>query len=191
MHELSKLCLLLGCSGQVVFIVGLQRAPCMSCLSCVYCWVAVGTMHELFLLVLNEKNLSKAGDLFSLDDKDIEDGLTDVLHKMRLIADVPQYLQNDNDQSVVEICITRVTVRRQVMVYVKQRCCCSCYNCMSANSRDMPYLSDLLTVYTAAHSVVHLLTTLSFAYSAPSTVLGTLFLSRSAPLICFCFQMPL
>ena len=66
-------------------------------------------MHELFLLVLNEKNLSKAGDLFSLDDKDIEDGLTDVLHKMRLIADVPQYLQNDNDQSVVEICITRVT----------------------------------------------------------------------------------
>ena len=66
-------------------------------------------MHELFLLVLNEKNLSKAGDLFSLDDKDIEDGLSDVLHKMRLIADVPQYLQNDNDQSVVEICITRVT----------------------------------------------------------------------------------
>ena len=66
-------------------------------------------MHELFLLVLTEKDLSKAGDLFSLDDKDIEDGLTDVLHKMRLIVDVPQYLQNDNDQSVVEICITRVT----------------------------------------------------------------------------------
>jgi len=66
-------------------------------------------MHELFLLVLTEKDLSKAGDLFSLDDKDVEDGLTDVLHKMRLIADVPQYLQNDNDQSVVEICITRVT----------------------------------------------------------------------------------
>jgi len=71
--------------------------------------VAASTMHELFLLVLTEKDLSKAGDLFSLDDKDVEDGLTDVLHKMRLIADVPQYLQNDNDQSVVEICITRVT----------------------------------------------------------------------------------
>jgi len=71
--------------------------------------IAASTMHELFLLVLTEKDLSKAGDLFSLDDKDVEDGLTDVLHKMRLIADVPQYLQNDNDQSVVEICITRVT----------------------------------------------------------------------------------
>ena len=66
-------------------------------------------MHHLFALVLNKKDLSKAGDLFSLDDKDIEQDLSEVLYKIREIADKFEYLTSDNDQSVVEICTTRVT----------------------------------------------------------------------------------
>ena len=63
----------------------------------------------LFAQVLGEKDLSKAGDLFSLDDKDIEMDLTDVLRRIHEISEAPEYLTNDNNQSVVEICITRVT----------------------------------------------------------------------------------
>ena len=66
-------------------------------------------MHHLFAKVLTKKDLSKAGDLFSLDDKDIEGDLSEVLLKIRDIANAPDYLQSDNDQSVVEICTTRVT----------------------------------------------------------------------------------
>ena len=66
-------------------------------------------MHELFYQVLNRRDLSKAGDLFSIDDGDIEKDLSEVLHKIQDIASAPNYLSNDNNQSVVEICITRVT----------------------------------------------------------------------------------
>ena len=63
----------------------------------------------LFAQVLGEKDLSKAGDLFSLEDKDIEADLTEVLRRVHEITEAPEYLNNDNNQSVVEICITRVT----------------------------------------------------------------------------------
>ncbi len=66
-------------------------------------------MHELFYQVLNRRDLSKAGDLFSIEDNDIEKDLSEVLHKIQDIASAPNYLSNDNNQSVVEICITRVT----------------------------------------------------------------------------------
>lgn len=66
-------------------------------------------MHDLFALVLNKKDLSKAGDLFSLEDRDIEADLTEVLLKIRQAVGNHDYLQNDNDQSVIEICTTRVT----------------------------------------------------------------------------------
>ena len=66
-------------------------------------------MHVLFAQVLGEKDLSKAGDLFSLDDKDIEADLSEVLKHIHEISEAPEYLTNDNNQSVVEICITRVT----------------------------------------------------------------------------------
>ena len=36
------------------------------------------TMQELFAQVLNHKDLSKAGDLFSVADKDIENDLSEV-----------------------------------------------------------------------------------------------------------------
>ena len=66
-------------------------------------------MHELFTQVLTTKDLSKAGELFSLDDNDIKNDLTSVLERICEIAKSNDYASSDNDQSVVEICITRVT----------------------------------------------------------------------------------
>ncbi|XP_041377573.1 ventricular zone-expressed PH domain-containing protein homolog 1-like [Gigantopelta aegis] len=66
-------------------------------------------MHELFAEVLTRKDLSKAGDLFSLEDVAIEKDLSDVVEKICQIVDTADYEINDNDQSVVEICITRLT----------------------------------------------------------------------------------
>ena len=48
----------------------------------------------------------------------------------------------------------------QIDSRIKYKLACICYNCMSTNSP--PYLSDLLTVYTAARGQRY------FAYSAPS-----------------------
>ncbi|MPC18205.1 Protein melted [Portunus trituberculatus] len=50
-----------------------------------------------------------AGDLFNVPDHVIVNDLTDVVNKILEIASLPEYTRNDNDQSVVEICITRVT----------------------------------------------------------------------------------
>ncbi len=66
-------------------------------------------MHDLFYQVLTRRDLSKAGDLFTLADADIAGDLTEVLQKIEEIATAQNYLNNDNNQSVVEICITRVT----------------------------------------------------------------------------------
>ncbi|XP_072264121.1 ventricular zone-expressed PH domain-containing protein homolog 1 [Pyxicephalus adspersus] len=66
-------------------------------------------MHHLFQLVLEQKDLSRAGDLFSLDDFEIEGSLSEALEQIRSISSSPDYQTNDNDQAVVEICITRIT----------------------------------------------------------------------------------
>uniref|UniRef100_A0A8D2J3N9 Ventricular zone expressed PH domain containing 1 n=1 Tax=Varanus komodoensis TaxID=61221 RepID=A0A8D2J3N9_VARKO len=66
-------------------------------------------MHHLFGLVLGQKDLSRAGDLFSLDDSEIEGCLSEALEQIKIISSSPDYQTNDNDQAVVEICITRIT----------------------------------------------------------------------------------
>ncbi|XP_053534165.1 ventricular zone-expressed PH domain-containing protein isoform X3 [Ictalurus punctatus] len=66
-------------------------------------------MHQLFQLVLGQRDLSRAGDLFSLDDAEIEDCLSQALEEIKTISCHPDYVTNDNDQAVVEICITRIT----------------------------------------------------------------------------------
>ncbi|XP_040336527.1 ventricular zone-expressed PH domain-containing protein homolog 1 isoform X3 [Herpailurus yagouaroundi] len=66
-------------------------------------------MHQLFRLVLGQKDLSRAGDLFSLDDSEIEDSLTEALEQIKMISSSSDYQTNNNDQAVVEICITRIT----------------------------------------------------------------------------------
>ncbi|XP_061684091.1 ventricular zone-expressed PH domain-containing protein [Syngnathoides biaculeatus] len=66
-------------------------------------------MHHLFSQVLGQRDLSRAGDLFSLEDAAIEDCLSQALDQIKSISCSPDYLTNDNDQAVVEICITRIT----------------------------------------------------------------------------------
>ncbi|XP_032708485.1 ventricular zone-expressed PH domain-containing protein homolog 1 isoform X2 [Lontra canadensis] len=66
-------------------------------------------MHQLFRLVLGQKDLSRAGDLFSLDDSEIEDSLTEALEQIKVISSSLDYQTNNNDQALVEICITRIT----------------------------------------------------------------------------------
>ncbi|NXO99076.1 MELT protein, partial [Certhia brachydactyla] len=66
-------------------------------------------MHHLFRLVLAHKDLSRAGDLFSLEDAEIEGSLSEALEQIRIISSAADYQTNDNDQAVVEICITRIT----------------------------------------------------------------------------------
>lgn len=43
-------------------------------------------MHQLFRLVLGQKDLSRAGDLFSLNDSEIEDSLTEALEQIKIIS---------------------------------------------------------------------------------------------------------
>ncbi|KAF6718806.1 Ventricular zone-expressed PH domain-containing protein [Oryzias melastigma] len=66
-------------------------------------------MHQLFSQVLSQRDLSRAGDLFSLEDSEIEEFLSQALDQIKTISCSPDYLTNDNDQAVVEICITRIT----------------------------------------------------------------------------------
>ncbi|XP_059711858.1 ventricular zone-expressed PH domain-containing protein homolog 1 [Haemorhous mexicanus] len=66
-------------------------------------------MHHLFGLVLAQKDLSRAGDLFSLEDAEIEGSLSEALEQIRIISSAADYQTNDNNQAVVEICITRIT----------------------------------------------------------------------------------
>lgn len=51
----------------------------------------------------------QAGDLFNVSDEEIVNDLTEVVNAICEITSLPDYVNNDNDQSVVEICITRVT----------------------------------------------------------------------------------
>lgn len=66
-------------------------------------------MHELFAQVLSRRDLSRAGDLFSLPDSAIVNDLSEALYCIADITSSPDYVKNDNDQAVVEICITRIT----------------------------------------------------------------------------------
>ncbi|XP_064021091.1 ventricular zone-expressed PH domain-containing protein homolog 1 isoform X3 [Pogoniulus pusillus] len=49
------------------------------------------------------------GDLFSLEDAEIEGSLSEALEQIQIISSAADYQTNDNDQAVVEICITRIT----------------------------------------------------------------------------------
>jgi hypothetical protein len=44
-----------------------------------------------------------------VSDHAIVNDLTEVINTITRITAMPDYLNNDNDQSVVEICVTRVT----------------------------------------------------------------------------------
>lgn len=67
-------------------------------------------MYELFVKVFDEKDFFKVGDLFLLEDQDIVGDIFIALKKIGEIIDIEDYIYNDNDQSVVEICIIRVII---------------------------------------------------------------------------------
>ena len=46
-------------------------------------------MHQLFSLVLGQRDLSRAGDLFSLEDAEIEDCLSQALEQIKAISCSP------------------------------------------------------------------------------------------------------
>lgn len=79
-------------------------------------------MHELFMQVLKNRDLSRAGDLFSVPDSVIVNDLTNVIKEITGLASLPDYVNNDNDQSVVEICITRVTSCIRETGSIEQHC---------------------------------------------------------------------
>ncbi|XP_046338348.1 ventricular zone-expressed PH domain-containing protein homolog 1-like [Haliotis rufescens] len=103
-------------------------------------------MHKLFAEVLNQKDLSKAGELFSLEDKDIEADLSDIIDRIHDIADTADYDSNDNDQSVVEICITRITtairetssIEKHVKSLVRLLEMCHTHNLTPAKKEEDP-----------------------------------------------------
>lgn len=85
-------------------------------------------MHELFANVLAKRDLSRAGELFSIEDSKIVNDLSDVvklafflssfdyifdthlqLLEISTIISQPRYLKSTNDQSVIEICVNRCT----------------------------------------------------------------------------------
>jgi protein melted len=65
-------------------------------------WCAIFSNKFVILFV-------QAGDLFSVSDNAIANDLTEVILTITKISTMPDYLNNNNDQSVVEICVTRVT----------------------------------------------------------------------------------
>ncbi|XP_050304689.1 protein melted [Anthonomus grandis grandis] len=79
-------------------------------------------MHELFMQVLKNRDLSRAGDLFSVPDAIIVNDLTNVIKEITAVASLSDYVNNDNDQSVVEICITRVTSCIRETGSIEQHC---------------------------------------------------------------------
>ncbi|XP_070560670.1 ventricular zone-expressed PH domain-containing protein 1-like isoform X2 [Ptychodera flava] len=103
-------------------------------------------MHTLFMQVLTQRDLARAGDLFSIEDKDIVDDLSDVLRKIQEISSSKDYLKNDNDQSVVEICITRVTtairetgsIEKHAAALVSLWQCCLEHNLKPSNKDEDP-----------------------------------------------------
>ncbi|CAK1552624.1 unnamed protein product [Leptosia nina] len=66
-------------------------------------------MHELLKHVLTERDLTRAGDIFAIPDCDIVNDINEVLKQITEISSHSDYICNDRDQALIEICITRVT----------------------------------------------------------------------------------
>ncbi len=65
-------------------------------------------MHDLLIRVLEQRDLSKAGDLFSISDWEIVSDLQTALASLKDIFNTRTYASDQNSQSVVEICLARI-----------------------------------------------------------------------------------
>ncbi|XP_022666091.1 ventricular zone-expressed PH domain-containing protein homolog 1-like isoform X2 [Varroa destructor] len=79
-------------------------------------------LHELFETVLSRQELSRAGELFSLEDHEVLPCAADVLCRIREAVSRQSYAGDDNAQSVVEICLTRVLTAIRDGRCVEQYC---------------------------------------------------------------------
>ncbi|CAG9534872.1 unnamed protein product [Cercopithifilaria johnstoni] len=66
-------------------------------------------MHTLLVRILEHRQLSHAGQLFTISDYDVITDLHRTLAKIKSIFNAPDYCRNSNDQSVVEIVLARIT----------------------------------------------------------------------------------
>ncbi|EJD76466.1 hypothetical protein LOAG_16595 [Loa loa] len=66
-------------------------------------------MHTLLVRILEHRQLSHAGQLFTLSDYDVITDLHRTLAKIKSIFNASDYCRNANDQSVVEIVLARIT----------------------------------------------------------------------------------
>lgn len=66
-------------------------------------------MHQLFVEVLTKRDLSRAGDLFSIEDKSIVPDLSVLINEIQRISSSRDFNKVNNDQSVIEICLARIT----------------------------------------------------------------------------------
>ncbi|XP_074598249.1 ventricular zone expressed PH domain-containing protein melted isoform X2 [Brevipalpus obovatus] len=66
-------------------------------------------MHQLFVEVLTKRDLSRAGDLFLIDDKNIVTDLSILINEIQRISNSRDFNKVNNDQSVIEICLARIT----------------------------------------------------------------------------------
>jgi len=66
-------------------------------------------MHQLFVEVLTKRDLSRAGDLFSIEDRSIVTDLSILINEIQRISSSRDFNKINNDQSVIEICLTRIT----------------------------------------------------------------------------------
>ena len=75
---------------------------------CVYRQSSNAKMHQLFVEVLSKKDLTRAGELFAIDDRAIVGDLSELITTIQKISSSPNFVERHNDQSVVEICLTRI-----------------------------------------------------------------------------------
>lgn len=66
-------------------------------------------MHQLFVEVLTKRDLSRAGELFLIDDKNIVTDLSVLINEIQRISSSRDFNKVNNDQSVIEICLARIT----------------------------------------------------------------------------------
>lgn len=60
-------------------------------------------------LILMDIFPSLSGDLFQIDDNLIVTDLSQLINQIEVISSAPDFNQKINDQSVVEICLTKIT----------------------------------------------------------------------------------
>jgi hypothetical protein len=66
-------------------------------------------MHPLLVRVLDHRQLAHAGQLFDLSHYEIIEDLHRAFAKLKSIFNDVDYCRRANDQSVVEICLQRMT----------------------------------------------------------------------------------